>query len=118
MPPITDPAIKTAAKTAASTGKPVRLKDPEQRGLELRVWPGGSRMWTLQCRDAAGRPRRFTLGQHPALGLAKAREACRTMREQVRQGADPTAAARQKRGAAKQAQGDQKMLSSLLDIYA
>jgi integrase len=75
-------------------------------------------MWCLQCRDAGGRPRRFTIGQHPATGLAKARNACRALREQVRQGADPTTAARQKRDAAKQAQNNENTLAGLIGIYA
>lgn len=118
MPAITQTAISKAIKTAANTGKLVTLKDPEQRGLELRIWPGGSRMWTLQCRDASSQPRRFQLGQHPATGLAKAREECRSLRERVRQGADPTAGARQKREAAQQAQSGGKTLAGLIDIYA
>jgi integrase len=118
MTAITDTAIGAATKRAAATGKPVCLTDPGQLGLELRIWPGGSRMWTLACRDAAGRSRRFTIGQHPAIGLAAAREACRKLREDVRQGADPVAVNRLRRAAVQQAKAGENTLRALLDIYA
>ena len=117
MPAITPTAIAAAAKRATETKSLVRLTDTEQRGLELRVSPGGSRAWTLQCRDATGRPRRFPLGQHPALGLAAARGACRALREEVRKGADPNAEARNRREAVKDAKAGRNTLRSLVGIY-
>ena len=119
MPAVTQTAISKAIKTAANTGKLVTLKDPEQRGLELRIWPGGSRMWTLQCHEMqqpATPLSAWAAPGHP--DFAKAREECRSLRERVRQGADPTAGARQKREAAQQAQSGGKTLAGLIDIYA
>jgi transposase len=116
---ITDTAINAAVRKATETKQYIRLKDPEQTGLELRVWPGGNRTWTLQCRDAIGRPRRYNLGQHSAqFGLAAAREACRTLREKVRDGADPTADAKARREAVRDAKEGRNTLQALVNIYA
>jgi integrase len=115
---ITPTAITKAVKKAAATKTPGHLKDPGQPGLELRIWPGGKRTWSLQCHDAAGRVRRFVLGYHPALGLAAAREACRKLREDVRNGADPIADGKARRDAVQQARDGKNTLRELLGIYA
>jgi integrase len=117
-PAITTTAIAAAAKRAAEQRTIEVLKDPDQAGLELRIGCTGKRVWYLQARDATGRPRRHVLGQHPALGLAAAREACRTMREAVRKGADPTADARNRREAVKDAKAGRNTLRALVDVYA
>lgn len=113
MPAITDAAITAAVKRAAASKSAIVLKDPGQTGLQLRIAPTGSRTWRLQCRDATGQPRRFTVGQHPALGLAQARIACRALREDVRKGLDPIADAQRKRSVERA--GD--TLASLIDLY-
>jgi integrase len=97
---LTEAAITAATRRAATHGERITLTDPGQRGLHLRITPRGSRSWVLNCRDATGRPRRFPLGAYPEIGLAQARRAASAMREQVRQGADPIAAARQRRAEA------------------
>ena len=117
MPAITDTAIVAAGRRAKLTTRGIILKDPEQRGLELHVGKSGKRVWYLQCRDPAGRPRRFILGEHPALGLATAREACRKLREEVRQGADPIAVRRAKRDVIRNAKDGKDTLAALLEIY-
>lgn len=116
-PAITPTAIAAAAKRAADNKTIEVLKDPDQAGLELRIGSTGKRVWYLQARDATGRPRRHVLGQHPALGLAAAREACRTLREAVRKGADPTADARNRREAIKDAKAGRNTLRALVDVY-
>ena len=86
MPAITDTAIRAALKRAADSKVAQVLKDPAQVGLELRVAPSGTRTWRFQYRTASG-PRRHTLGAHSdQLGLAQARIAARSLREEVREG--------------------------------
>ena len=113
MPAITDTAIRAALKRAADSKVAQVLKDPAQVGLELRVAPSGTRTWRFQYRTASG-PRRHTLGAHSdQLGLAQARIAARSLREEVRKGSDPVAEAQRKRTA--QRAGD--TLASLIELY-
>ncbi len=86
-------------------------------GLRLRLSQGGTMTWLLGCRDSAGRARRFTLGQYPALGLSEARELARTRRQEVRAGADPIADSRAKRQQARDAKAGIGTLSAVLDAY-
>jgi integrase len=106
MPPttLTEAAITAATRRAATSRERIVLSDPGHRGLQLRITPHGIRTWILYCRDAVGRPRRFSLGAHPEIGIAQARRAASATREQVRQGADPIAAARQRRAEARSSQ--------------
>jgi hypothetical protein len=67
----------------------VELGDDDQRWLRLRVTPNGVVSWTLLCKGADGRTRRFMLGSYPGLGLSAARAKARTLRERVRDGFDP-----------------------------
>jgi integrase len=96
------------------------------QGLRLRVSQGGTFTWVLGCRDVAGRPRRFVMGNYPALGLSDARKKAKAMREKVRQGADPIREKREKQAAtaaAKVAEAiaakvEQATLTALLEAYA
>jgi integrase len=114
---LTEAAIKSAAKQAAASGARVDLSDPALTGLWLRLTPSGRRSWVLSCRDTLGATRRFPLGQHPAMGIAEARDAARAMREEVRKGADPIAEAQRKRVIGQQARQGVGTLTALLDLY-
>jgi integrase len=95
--------------------------DGDCRGLRLRLSQGGSATWVLGCRDAAGKPRRFTLGSFPKMGLKAARDEARTLRENVKKkGADPIAEARQRRAIAHVVPADAGpvTLADILDAYA
>jgi integrase len=115
---LTAPAIAAATKRAAADGKAVVLKDPGQPGLELRIGSSGTRVWCLQCRDAKGQPRRFTVGAYPEVGLAEARVKCRALRERVREGANPVAEARKQREDARNARNGIGTLAGLIGDYA
>jgi integrase len=116
---LTEPVINAATRRAATSGERLTLSDPGQTGLQLRITPNGTRTWVLYCRDATGRPRRFPLGAYPEIGLAQARRSASAMREQVRQGADPISAARQKRAQAHTGgQGGSDTLRTLIGVYA
>lgn len=115
---MTETAIQAAARRAAETGRRMELSDGALPGLRLRLTPAGARSWALACRDGFGAMRRFPLGEHPTLGIAAAREAARTMRAEVRRGADPVADARRKRAMGKQARDGIGTLALLLELYA
>jgi integrase len=114
---LTEAAITAATRHATASSQRIALADPGQRGLQLRITPHGTRSWVLYCRDAAGRPRRFLLGAHPEIGLAQARRAASALREQVRQGADPIAAGRQRRAEGRSNRAPLDTLRTLVDLY-
>ena len=115
---LTETAIQAAIKRAASGNKRFDLIDAILPGLRLRLTPSGGRAWVLACRDPLGRMRRFPLGSHPAMGLSDAREAARTVRTEVRKGADPVAEARRKRLIGREALDGIGTLTAVLDLYA
>jgi integrase len=117
MTKLTETAIKRAITHAVAVRQRAELADPDQPGLRLRVGVTGQASWLLGCRDATGTARRFPLGAFPALGLRAAREKARSLREEVRAGADPIAAARRKRQQARDAREGINTLSALLDLY-
>jgi integrase len=118
MPSLTETAITKAIRDAKATRQRAEIADTDLAGLRLRIGVSGQASWLLGCRDPHGNARRFLLGAYPALGLRAAREAARTTREAVRQGADPIAEARAKRRAAADAKLGINTLGSLIDLYA
>jgi integrase len=115
---LTEPAITAATRRAATQSERITLADLGQTGLQLRITPTGARSWVLFCRDSAGKPRRFLLGRYPEIGLAQARRAASALREQVRLGADPIAAARQKRAEARANSEPVADMRTLIGLYA
>jgi integrase len=115
---MTETAIARALKDAAETKQRVELTDAGLPGLRIRLTPAGGRSWVLACRDPLGRMRRFQLGEHPTMGIAEAREAARTMRAEIRKGADPVAEARRKRIIGREAREGIGTLTAVLDLYA
>ena len=80
---------------------PDKLRDyPDGRvpGLCLRVFASGRRGWYVKYRQD-GRQRRYKLGDFPTMGLAEARKNAERMRVEVRQGADPVRARREREDA-------------------
>jgi integrase len=66
--------------------------DSESRGLVFRLGTNGRASWTLRYTNARTRKQeRHTLGDYPALSLAKAREKAITFRASLLDGADPRA---------------------------
>lgn len=62
-------------------------RDTEAKGLILRVMPGGVKTWALLYSQHR-RKRRLTLGEFPAIKLAKARELALDAVARVAQGQD------------------------------
>ena len=115
---ITETAISSAGKRAATSGQRVELTDAACPGLRLRITPKGARTWVLGMRDSTGALRRFALGSYSdELGIAKARQAAAAQRAKVKAGADPIAEARRKRALARDAKAGIGTLEALLDLY-
>ena len=113
MPKPLTPALLRNLKLP--TAGQVEIADATCVGLRLRL-SVKSATWLLGCRDPQGRARRFVLGRFADLGLAQARVAARGLRERVRDGLDPVAAARARR-AAGPSDGGQTTLRDILDVY-
>src|SRR5215207_3666131 len=83
-----------------------RLKPPETGQVEyfdthlpafgLRVSYSGTKAWMVMTR-VHGKLTRITLGRHPAMSLAEAREKARTVVEDAKAGKDPRVIAAQER---------------------
>ena len=115
---LTETAINSAARRAAETRKRVELADKTLPGLRLRVTPAGTRSWVLGMRDREGKPRRFPVGEFPAVGIAEARERARNLRQGVRYDeADPIKQARETRKAAADAAEGIGTLRAILNQY-
>lgn len=86
---LTDRAIKAhVAKRRAGAGEPKRL--PDGGGLYLTVTDSGAALWRVKYRFA-GKEKLAALGQYPDVTLEKARAARAALREQLREGLNPSA---------------------------
>jgi integrase len=86
-PRLTELAIQKARPPAKGQ---IELWDGALPGLGLRISAGGTKAWVLVYR-MHGRPRRFTFGRWPMLGLINARKAARKALGVVEAGMDPAA---------------------------
>ena len=112
---ITPTSINAAIKQAAAAGRRVVLKDSQVAGLQLRITKHGVRAWSW-CGRTQHRVRTFTLGYHPHIGIAAARDLARAMAYEVRfKGADPVRDAREHRAQAQASAG--QTLDALLTLY-
>jgi integrase len=86
------PNARITAKALASLKPPekgrLELTDQDVPGLKFRLTSRGVASWSLQI-NVLGEKRRFTLGEFPALGLAKARAQAAALREEAKKGHDP-----------------------------
>ena len=73
--PLTDTFIKRVRC-------PGKYSDHGRYGLQLRVYPSGSRSWEQRIR-IAGRERTLGLGSYPAVTLAEARDAALAIRRVI-----------------------------------
>ena len=85
-----------AVTRAAPRQRPYVIWDDKVTGLGLRVSPGGTKSFFVQCRTGAGRRtdanRKTTLGRFPRLSPADARKRAQALIGSVRDGGDPTLA--------------------------
>ena len=75
-------------ETVKVQGARQEYRDSETKGLVLRVTPGGVKTWAVLY-SYGRRKRRLTLGEFPAIKLAKARELALDAIARVAQGRDP-----------------------------
>ncbi|MGE3779272.1 MAG: tyrosine-type recombinase/integrase [Pirellulaceae bacterium] len=75
-------------ETVKAQDRRQEYRDTEARGLILRVMPGGVKSWAILYSHHR-RKRRLTLGEFPAIKLAKARELALDAIARVAQGQDP-----------------------------
>ena len=75
----------TLVRSLKPRDKHYDLYDAALAGFGVRVATSGALSWVLMTRQH-GRRKRVTLGQYPAMSLAKAREAARTALSEIRDG--------------------------------
>jgi integrase len=80
---------ETAIRKAKAPTKPTKLTD--ERGLYLLLAPSGGKWWRFKYRYA-GKEKLYSLGTHPQVSLAKAREDREKARRQLAAGIDPSLA--------------------------
>ncbi len=87
--------------TLATPGARREVPDGLLRGLYLVIQPSGARSWAVRYRNAAGTPRKHTLGTYPAIDLRSARELAQHALIEVAKGSDPAADRKSARTGAK-----------------
>jgi integrase len=102
------------AKIKPHPTKTIELVDGAVAGLRLRVTPAGSKTWSLNIR-ANGVMRRFDVGKE--LGLTDARKKATALRQQINDGADPTAERREQRSQAVSAKMGIGTFDAVIDAY-
>ena len=111
---LTDARLRTVVPPTAGI---FELWDTKTSGLCFRVMPSGVRSWSFRYIPASGaKLRRATLGRYPSMGLADARQAAEALRATVQGGADPQAAGRAARAAARRP-GTALSFDALADLY-
>ena len=90
------------------------VRDSKVSGLELRVQPDGTKVWSLRYR-VHGVRRRLRLGEYPRLGLAAARVTANRELRKVDGGIDPQAEREAARRAIERAKQDS--IEALADAY-
>jgi integrase len=85
MPKIT----KRLVESLCADARDVFVWDEELRGFGVRVKPSGFRSYVVQYRNAHGRSKRLTVGEHGRLTAEEARKEARRVLAAVERGEDP-----------------------------
>jgi len=83
-------------------GRQAAYPDAQIAGLELRVSPGGRKVWSFRYRTLEGKQRRMSLGAFPSLDLGDARDKAIKVLGDVSDGKDPAADVRRAKEAARE----------------
>lgn len=89
---------------------------PDLRGLQLRIFPTGSKVWVLRYK-IDGRTRWLTLGPYPTITLADAHRLVQEHRASIREGRDPAQAQQAKVQANRDAPTVQMIYEEFRDHY-
>ncbi|HEX7945674.1 MAG TPA: integrase arm-type DNA-binding domain-containing protein, partial [Phenylobacterium sp.] len=106
---------KAAESARPVKGQQVAHPDAQIPGLELRVSPGGRKVWSFRYRNKDGRQRRMSLGLFPAVDLGDARDKAFKVLSALADGADPASEARKAKEAAKNR--EVRTFGDLADAY-
>lgn len=82
---------KTTVDDAAPSAKEAVLWDTELKGFGLRVKPTGVKSYLIQYRDAQGKSKRVTIGQHGRITCEQARDEAKRQLAKITLGNDPRA---------------------------
>lgn len=82
-------------------GRQTAFPDAQIAGLELRVSPGGRKVWSFRYRTLQGKQRRISLGAFPSVDLGDARDKAIKILGAVADGGDPAAEQRRAKEAAR-----------------
>ncbi len=83
---LTDPGIEKIGK--APKGKRIERFDAGAPGLCLRITDRGVKSWSVYYR-LNGKHQRMTIGTWPGIGVARARDLARQIKDQAKDGTDP-----------------------------
>ncbi len=100
---LTDPGIAKIRK--APKGKRVERFDAGVPGLALRITDKGAKSWSVYYR-LDGAHKRETIGRWPEVGVAKARDQARVVKDQANAGVDPKQAREADKAAAEDSEPD------------
>jgi integrase len=115
---LTETAINKAIREAQLGGHvQVDVRDPDQRGLALRIGRTGHASWNLVCKSPDGKFVRRVIGAYPAVKLSEARSQARSLREDIRRGVAPGPRNVRVGGARNDAKADVLTLSAVFDLY-
>ncbi|MFM0094637.1 integrase arm-type DNA-binding domain-containing protein [Paraburkholderia nemoris] len=90
MPKRVEPKSEVVFRVAKPRERPYLLTDGN--GLDLRVWPDGSKTWLPRYRrPSTGKESFLSLGPYSDITLTDARRSATTARNLVREGIDPVA---------------------------
>ena len=92
----------------------VELGDGLLPGLRVRI-SGGGRYWSLNIRNSKGERRRFDVGDN--LSLAEARKRAATLKQAIKQGADPTGERRDARRRVRDARAGIGTFGGVINAY-
>lgn len=84
---------KTALTSKPDPAKRLTIRDPESRGLFVRINPAGGRSWIAMARDPSGKQVWATIGDAFAMELPEAREKGREAVQRIKAGQPATAPA-------------------------
>src|SRR5438046_1822113 len=88
LPKLNFPGLARTAESIAPDDRDRFVFDARQPGFAIRITPSGTKIFTVQG-YVNGRKRRVTVGYHPNVSVAQARELALQALADMRRGNDP-----------------------------